>query len=323
MAEYVLKYAEYFSVGMGVEVEIPLADGKQLRDGARIVSAHRDLLELQLSKHISPESVILEMGTDLFLRGGEKGEGYRCRAIFLRCDSLSRLHVRLTGDILHFNEREFFRVDVYIPLSYYPYSQPGRRGVGDESADNPPEMPQSSEIRAGMDADPNKPFPVAANLSGAGVRINIPECFGIDELLELTLYLPFGDSRMMTLVGQVVHVIELSRPGDPHPLFGTALRFVSMDDHHREALIRFIQRVQTEELKRLREDSLRRAAIPEESGTEPIFSRRRVVRMLLALISLLLFAGFVQFLDNYRHHRSKGEIERTFEEQIRKYIERR
>jgi hypothetical protein len=97
----------------------------------------------------------------------------------------------------------------------------------------------------------NNPLPVAANLSGAGVKINIPERFEIDELLDLTLYLPFGDASTMTLVGQVVHVIELSRTGDPHPLFGTALHFVSLDHSHRETLIRFIQKVQLKQLRRL------------------------------------------------------------------------
>jgi len=320
MAEDVLKYADYFPIGTRVEVELPLADGNLLRDDARIVFAHRDLLEFQLSRHIIPESVILEMGTDLFLRTGNKGKGYRCRAIFLRSGSHSRFHVRLTGEIIPFNEREFFRIDVFIPLLYRPYSKHGRgeRREGDLSP-----SAQRGENRAGMGTDPERPFPVAANLSGAGVRINIPERFEIDELLELTLYLPSGDLRTMTIVGQVVHVIELSRQGDPHPLFGTALRFVSMDDRHREALMRFIHRVQLQQLKQLREQSLHQADAALETGTEPIFSRRRVQKILLILLLTLLFAALVRYLVNYPSHRNKGEIERTFEDQIRKIIERR
>ena len=323
MAEDVLKYADYFPIGMRVEVELPLAEGNLLRDDASVVFAHRDLLELQLSRHIIPESVILEVGADLFLRTGKKGKGYRCRAIFLRCDSQSRFHVRLTGEIIPLNEREFFRIDVFIPLLYHPYSEHGRVGMREGGLNSPSEGAQSGENRAAMGADLKKPFPVAANLSGAGVRINIPERFEIDGLLELTLYLPFGDLRTITIVGQVVHVIELSRPGDPHPLFGTALRFVSMDDPHRETLIRFIHRVQLQQLKRLREQSLRQANDVTETGTEPIFSRRRVVGILLAFLLALLLAGLVLFLVDYRSHRNKGEIERTFEDQIRKIIERR
>ncbi len=198
MIEDVLKYVDYFPIGMRVEVELPLAEGKLLRDDARIVFAHRDLLELHLSRHIIPESVILEIGTDLFLRTGKKGKGYRCRAIFLRSDSQSRVHVRLTGEIIPFDEREFFRIDVFIPLLYHPYSEHGRVGIKEVGLNSTSESAQRGENRAGMGADLKRPFPVAANLSGAGVRINIPERFEIDELLELTLYLPFADLRTMT-----------------------------------------------------------------------------------------------------------------------------
>jgi hypothetical protein len=127
----------------------------------------------------------------------------------------------------------------------------------------------------------------------------------------------------MTIVGQVVHVIELSRQGDPHPLFGTALRFVSMDDPHRETLMRFIHRVQLQQLKQLREQSLHQADAAVETVTEPIFSRRRVVRILQAFLLAILLALLVRYLVNYPSHRNKGEIERTFEDQIRKIIERR
>jgi hypothetical protein len=323
MAEDVLKYADYFPIGMRVEVELPLAEGNLLREDARIVFAHRDLLELQLSRHIIPDSVILEIGTDLFLRTGKKGKGYRCRALFLRCDSQSRFHVRLTGEIIPLNEREFFRIDVFIPLLYRPYSEHGRVGMREGGLNSPSEGAQSGENRAGMGADLKRPFPVAANLSGAGVRINMPERFEIDELLELTLYLPFGDASTMTLVGQVVHVIELSRAGDPHPLFGTALHFVSLDDSHRETLIRFIQKVQLKQLRRLREQSLLQVRQAVEAEVEPLFSRRRVLMIFWAILLALLFANIVLTLDNYRRNRNKGEIERTFEEQIRKIIERR
>jgi hypothetical protein len=323
MAEDLLKYADYFSIGMRVEVELPLAEGNLLRDEASIVFARKDLLELQLSRQINPESVILEIGTDLFLRTGERGKGYRCRAIFLRCDNPNRLHVRLAGEIIPFNEREFFRVDVYIPLSYHPYSVHGRKEIRHEDTDSTSEVTQGIENRAGIDADQKRPFPVAANLSGAGVRINIPERFGIDDLLELTLYLQYVDSKKISVLGQVVHVTELSQPGDSNPLFGTALRFISMDDTHHEILLRFIHKVQANQLKRLREESLRQSALAVESVSDPIFCRRRVQAIILLIISLLLFAGFFQYLDYYHHHKNKGEIERTFEEQIKIIIDKK
>jgi hypothetical protein len=278
---------------------------------------------LQLTRETLPKSVILETGTEIYLRTGKEGEGYRCGAILLNCDNYSCFHLRLTGEVLPFNERQFFRIDVFIPLSYRPYSDHGRWPSNEAEPESPSGEYHGEVGQAEICAPQNEPLPVAANLSGAGVRINIPERFEIGELLDLTLHLPFGDANTMTLVGQVVHVVELSRAGDSNPLFGTALHFVSLDDSHRETLIRFIQRVQLKQLIRLREQSLLQERQVVGAEVEPLFSRRRVHMILWAILLALLMANIVLSLDYYRRNRNKGEIERTFEEQIRKIIERR
>jgi hypothetical protein len=323
MTEDILKYAHYFSTGMRVEVELPLPEGKVFRDDANIVFFYQDLLELRLSRNILPEAAILEIGAVLYLRTGKKGSGYRCRAILLRCDSLSRLLMRLTGEILSFNEREFFRIDVFIPLMYRLYSDNDGETMGEERPKSLSGGVQGDEKPAEIDTALEKPLPVAANLSGAGVRINIPDRFEIDELLDLTLYLPSSDERTMTLAGQVVHVMQLGRPGDPHPLYSTALRFVSIGEPDRETLLKFIQKVQLEQLRRLREQSLNYSQRMDEMGEEPFFSRKRVLRVLYTISVALIFVCLILALANYRKNRDKGEIEKTFEDQIRKFIERR
>lgn len=319
MTEDILKYADYFSTGMRVEVELPLPEGKVFRDDADIVDFHQDLLELRLSRNILPEAAILEVGAVLHLRAGKKGKGYRCRAILLRCDSLPRLLMRLTGEILSFNEREFFRIDVFIPLTYRLNSDIGREDIGEDGPKSLFRGDQGEGKKAETDTAPELPLPVAANLSGAGVRINIPDRFQIDDTLDLTLYFPSGDERTMTLAAQVVYVMQLGRPEDPHPLFATALRFVSIGEQDREILLKFIHKVQLEQLRRLREQS-GQVSPPE---AEQFDSRKRVLRLLFAVSFILVLACMVLALTNYYGNRQKGEIEKTFEDQIRKFIERR
>lgn len=320
MTEDIQKYADCFSTGMRVDIEIPLPEGKVFRDDAKIVFFYQDLLELQLSRNVLPEAAVLETGTDFYVRTGKNGRGYRCRAILLRCESLSRMLMRLTGEVLSFNQREYFRIDVFIPLFYCLHSDNERDGerpknlfTGDLEYEKP----------AGIYSTPEKLLPVVANLSGAGVRINIPDRFEIDELLDLTLYLPSSDGRTMTLAGQVVHVMQLGRPGDTHPLYSTALRFVSVDDSERETLLKFIQKVQLEQLRRLRELSLQYSGRAEKRGEETIVSLKRVPRLLVTVSVMLVLAWLILALTNYYKNREKGEIEKTFEDQIRKLIDRR
>ncbi len=319
MKEDILKYANYFYKGMRVVVELPLPDGQVFRDDADIVFFHQDLVELRLSRTVLPEAAVLETGAELYLRTGKKGSGYRCRAILLRCDSPSTLLMRLTGEILSFNEREYFRIDVFIPLMYRKCSDHERKTERPKSLSN---RDKGEEKPAETEAAPEKPLPVAANLSGAGVRINIPDRFEIDDLLDLTLYLPSSDGMTMTLAGQVVHVLQLGRQGEDHPLYSTALRFVSIDDAERETLLKFIQKVQLEQLRRLRVRSLQYSPSAEKGEDETFYSRKRVLRILYAISAALVFAFMILVLANHCRNREKGEIEKTFEDQIRKFIER-
>ena len=124
-----------------------------------------------------------------------------------------------------------------------------------------------------------------------------------------------------TLTGQVVYVKQLGRAADTLRIFDTALRFVDVDDPHRENLVKFIHHMQLEQLKRLREHSLQfPAAEPERTGWGGLSFRKKVLLVLSAVLSALVIAWLVLALAGYYSGKSKGEIEKTFEEQIRKLI---
>lgn len=322
MAKEFLKYEEHFSTGMRIQVEIPLPEKRIFRDDAEIVSFHQDLLELRLSRAILPLAAILEIGTPLYVRTGKKGAGFRCRGIVVEYDTLSGLLIRLTGEVLSLNDREYFRIDVYIPLRYRLHAD------ADDTKTNREEIPEAvscdylgGQSTAATDSEPENPLPVAANLSGAGVRVHIPDRFNIDQLLELTLFLPPTYGGPITLSGQVVYVTQLCGAGDTRQIFDTALRFVDVDDPHRENLVKFIHHMQLEQLKRLREHSLQLpSAELKRTGWGCLSYRKKVLLVLSAVVSALVIAWLVLALAGYYSGKSKGEIEKTFEEQIRKLI---
>lgn len=322
MAKEILKYEEHFSPGMRVQVEIPLQEKKVFRDDAEIASLHQDLLQLRLSRTLLPLTAVLEIGTPLSIRTGKQGAGFRCRGIAVEYDGMSGLLVRLTGEILSSNDREYFRIDVYIPLTYRLHAD------GDDSETNR-EGPQEGfswdhqgeQDSAARNSGPENPLPVAANLSGAGVRIHIPDRFDIDQLLELTLFLPPAYGGPTTLTGQVVYVTQVGSADNTGRIFDTALRFVGVDDLHRENLVKFIHHMQLEQLRRLREHSLQfPAPEPEQIGWRFLSFRKKVLLALGAVLSALVTAWLFLSLAGHYSARSKGEIEKTFEEQIRKLM---
>lgn len=80
---------------MRVRVELPQVAKYPLRDVARIVSANRVLLVIQLVGRVISRNVLLEIGKELSLRSGKKGQGYRCRVIFLGRDNLRHLLIAI------------------------------------------------------------------------------------------------------------------------------------------------------------------------------------------------------------------------------------
>ncbi|RQW84025.1 MAG: hypothetical protein EHM79_14700 [Geobacter sp.] len=322
MTKDILKFEEYFPPGMRIQVEIPLPEEKPFRDDAEILSLHQDLLELRLSRIILPAAAILEIGTPLYVRTGKKGAGFRSRGILLKYDSLSSLFIRLTGEVLSINDREYFRIDVYIPLKYRLYCD------GDEREAKGEGVPEgfSGDYQRGQNAAvtnvaPEKPLPVAANLSGAGVRVHLPDRFDIDQLLELTLFLPPAFGGPMTLPGLVVYVMQLGRPGDARQIFDTAIRFVNVDEPHRDNLLKFIHAMQLEQLRRLREHSSLFPSIYLEKTGWGSFSFRKKVLLILCTLSVAFVVAWLVFaLAGYYSAGSKGEIAKTFEDQIRKFI---
>lgn len=307
---------------MRIQVEIPLPEEQPFRDDAEILSLYQDLLELRISRIILPKTAILEIGTPLYVRTGKKGAGFRCRGILLNYDSLSSLFIRLTGEILSSNDREYFRIDVYIPLKYRLYSDKdeteAKRGGDSAGVSDDYQLGQNGAL---TDAVSEKPLPVAANLSGAGVRVHLSDRFEIDQLLQLTLFLPPAYGGPMTLPGLVVYAMQLGRTGDTRELFDTAIRFVNVDDQDRDNLLKFIHAMELEQLRRLREHSQLLPSDDLEKTGWRYFSFRRKVLLILGALSLaLVVAGLVLALSSYYRTGSKGEIEKTFEDQIRKLI---
>jgi hypothetical protein len=83
--------------------------------------------------------------------------------------------------------------------------------------------------------------PRALNISGAGIRLTLPEGFPVDTVLALDFILPFPFPLHVKAIGRV-HSIE---PLDLEPQrWYTTLYFVVIHEEDREALIRYIFREQ-------------------------------------------------------------------------------
>jgi len=77
------------------------------------------ILSLQLSRDVLPVDVSLRYGQILELRGGSEENGYCCRAIVVSEGDANELLLRLIGEIVSDELREFYRIDAFLPIKYF------------------------------------------------------------------------------------------------------------------------------------------------------------------------------------------------------------
>jgi hypothetical protein len=111
------QYPPYF-VGMKVEVGIPLSDNTTFRDWAIINEFDEDLVSLQLSRDILPSGVSLRIGQILTIRSEHDFQIYVCRAFIVSKGFEQELLLRLTGEIVANELREFYRIDAFLPIKF-------------------------------------------------------------------------------------------------------------------------------------------------------------------------------------------------------------
>lgn len=323
MKEEPFNYYRYFDVGLRLEVRFPRSQDAVFRDWAVISLLDEDLVEFQLSRDVLPENVSAETGTILDLRLGKEGSAYCCRAIVVSEREGARITARLIGEVVPDELREFYRIDAYIPLRYRLPTSESPEQIKEQwrkeryplpsPEDRETQLPPG-ESEAVADTSP-LPHPVAANLSGSGIRIRVHDHLTIGDHIPLELLLPLDGTHSVAVVGEVMNVSPLkTREGEP-PLYSTALHFRCIDERDRDAVIRFISKEQLEHLRNMRGPTVSITDL-EYTGYS---QKARRMRLLFAFAIIAAIVATITSLVIFRLKGDKGEIEQTYEREIKKY----
>ena len=356
-------YSRYFPVGKKVGVGIPLPNAEVFKDWAVIHNIDEDLVSLQLSRDVLPSGVSLRYGQILELRGGSEGNGYCCRAIVVSEGEESELLLRLIGEIVSDELREFYRIDAFLPIKFFvsheqnidrlhkhweerrAYRQQlelekkGRRWksitlpAGAEPQKNslhssvntdidemvPGKIPAVESVNDSWDAI----IPLAANISGGGLRIITPQEFDEGEYLLLEIFVPLPE-RVIDVIGRVVFANRNYAAGSNLEFFNTGVQFVYLDERDRDAIVTYISKIQLTRIRQLRERYLYRESLEnnEQFDQTGIFGiSKTVTRKLYVLFFAVLLSVLISYLWYYANEHPEGNIQRSFEDGIKKYRE--
>ena len=355
-------YSQYFPVGKKVGVGIPLPNANVFNDWASILEIDEDLVSVQLSRDVLPAEVTLHYGSILELRVGSDENGYCCRAIVVSEGDERILLLRLIGEIVSDELREFYRIDAFLPIKYFVSHEQNIDQLGIEwekrrerrfkhqierkdlrwSSKTKPagaELPQerlhdsletddeAEEDQSGIGGEPRSSWdeitPLAANVSGGGLRFVTHQGFELGEYIILEIFVPTPE-RVIDVVGRVVFANRNYAAGSDHEYFNTGVQFVYLDEQDRDAFVSYISRIQLKRIRQLREQYLFRSVMDSEEFTDsPTISKNgKNLSLALSLIFFVAISFFlVSYFWQYAFERPKGELQRTFEEGVRKYRE--
>jgi hypothetical protein len=343
-------YASYFSSGMKIGIGIPLPNSEVFRDWAVISEIDEDLVSLQLSRDHLPIGVDLHVGQIVELRGGKDDTAYSCRAIIVNEGQARQILLRLIGEIVTDELREFYRIDAFLPIKYFvsrdqntdtlkkEWQSRRQKRLDDEmlrkqqrwestlvrgSDEFSPERhhEQSAGEPESPDTSWNTVVPLAASISGGGMRIITHQGFNEGEYVPLEIMVP-DPRRIVEAVGRIVFCNRNTGIAGDRENFNVALKFVFIDERDRDAVVNHISTVQLKRIRQLREQFSLRAG--DETSNAGDTGQTRWWSRALNIVYLFLFAAVVVMLINYFHgyliYHPKGEIEETFESGIRNYL---
>jgi len=356
------QYSRYFSVGMKVGVSIPLPNASVFRDWAIVQDVDEDLIALQLSRDMLPAHVTLRYGQILELRCGGNNDNYCCRAMIVSESDARQLMLRLIGEIVSDDLREFYRIDAFLPIKYFVsreqnverlrldweerrvyrlrqknHSWSGKLPAAD--AQLPHERLQEreeAETESSEESKPTEPtayepwntiIPLAANISGGGLRLITHQGFEDGEYCLLEILVP-SPQRVVDVVARVVFANRNFAAGTDREYFNTGMQFLYIDERDRDAVVTYISTIQLMRNRQLLEEYMFRdkggGRHQEKAADTSGVSVKRIAILVATAVTILLIAIMMfNFFWDYVHGHPKGEIEQTFEGGIRKYIEQR
>lgn len=255
MAGEQIDYGKYFENLQNVAVSIALPEEHSFEGTAAITSLQGDLAWLEVFGAAKPHQGLIREGAEAFISAWAGGALCRCRGEVCGIRNELQFCLQLQGAVRELQRREFFRLDVAVPLEFevLPGMTPDEaveRWVVERTAlCPPPEMvPEGTSFKVTGWKDRGAIPPQRINLSGGGMRFRNSEPLAAETLLLLQLFLPGVQPRVVSTVSEVIRSTEITSSLSSGPGYFVAIKFLKIGDKDREAIISYLFSEQRREL---------------------------------------------------------------------------
>lgn len=208
-----------------------------------------------------------------------------------------------------------------------PAEEQNIEGFFEDSGEDEQNQELNQSIEDTADHSWDDVIPLAANISGGGLRMLLHHKFQPGSLVPLEIYLPTEpDHRVVDAVGIVAFANENFAAGKQfqRTTYNTGLKFKFIDERDRDALVSYISNVQLKRIRQLREQYLFRSGPTAEPPPLTTEQRRMLVikAAASAITVLAILIGLTLYFKDYSENRPKNQIEQLFDKGFEDYLKK-
>lgn len=251
-----ISYESFYKAGQQITVGVRLSATVSREINAEIVSLADDRATVELIGALPP-GVVLKKGDKRCMISGWSGWGFfSCDAVLEAEPSGKELSLRLVGSVEEKQRREYFRMDVSLPIRIEVPPVQGLAAVAERfkasrAASNSAPL-KMTRFGAGYRAvlpDGTEILPTEVNLSAGGLRMRMTEQVLQGNRVLIDLFLPVAPLRRIPVVAEVLRCNEVTLRLEKGSVFIAAMKFVDIDEKDREAIIAYLFAEQRNQLQ--------------------------------------------------------------------------
>ncbi|MDD2337932.1 MAG: PilZ domain-containing protein, partial [Geobacteraceae bacterium] len=190
----------------------------------------------------------LEPGSRVSLSGWSGWGFYCCDATLVTMVSPKEFDLRLEGEIEELQRREYFRLDVSLPVQITIPTQQTIASLSEQwentkalnQAALPPRIFASDGGYRAVTSTKEEVPSENVNLSGGGIRLRMQSAVPVGTRIHVNLFLPMAPPRIISTVAEILRSNEVTLRVEKAPVYITAMKFILLEETDREAIISYL-----------------------------------------------------------------------------------
>jgi hypothetical protein len=254
-------YNSGFTTGMKIEVKIPVPHAKAFFDWAVVEEVDGDRVSIRLSRDMLPEGVSLRVGQVLECHNSSDRRALAHQAILTGKGFEQQLQLRLIGQMAADERREFFRIDLFLPVRYQPCDSHNSYQLEKEWKQKQQERKNADSILRRKcreekreyipyDQSWHRVLPHGVTICGGGLSLVTDRHFQEDQYLQLEILIP-SLPRVVEIVARVIFANRNYAAGKEREYYNVGMQFAFIEETDRSAIVNYITSVQTKRIRQM------------------------------------------------------------------------